>query len=136
MLELIRILLGLETENYRSKVLELYSLAFMNQKIMLGETSIEIPFIVLLVLLLGTTYLIYYIYKSFDSANCRIRKASIYTLGILSVVFIVGMCVSYMFKFSEEEALGLAAFSRYLRIIFHCLWVFILSVLLHISILI
>jgi ABC-type glutathione transport system ATPase component len=39
-----------------------------------------------------------------------------------------------MYKFSQEEALQLAAFSRYLRIIIHCLWIFCLSVLIHLCV--
>ena len=58
-----------------------------------------------------------------------VQKLIIYLLVTVSVVFVSGMCVSYMYKFAMHEALELAAFERYLRIILHCLWIFIISVL-------
>ena len=54
--ELLRIIMGREPENYRSSVLELYSIAFLSHKFEIGDTTIEIPYIALMILLFGIAY--------------------------------------------------------------------------------
>lgn len=132
-LELIRIFLGLEPENYRSSVLELYSIAFLSQKMEIGNELIEIPYVVLFAIFIGIVYWLYLKYKSMEPENHVIHKTVIWSLILESVFFVVGMCVSYMFKFSENEALTLAGFSRYMKIIFHCWWIFILMLIVDFS---
>lgn len=41
------------------------------------------------------------------------------------LLYIVGLGISYLFKFSQEEALELASFTRYLNIICLCLWLYL-----------
>lgn len=124
--ELIRIVLGLEPENYRSSVAKLFSLAFMTHKIEIGDLAIQIPYIVLVVVFAGIVYWFYQKFKELEPEKARIRKIAVCLLLIQSILFVVGTCISYMYKFSENEALSLAGFSRYMRIMFHCWWIFIL----------
>lgn len=125
-IELVRVLLGMEPENYRSVVLHNYSLAFVSHKIEIGSQLIEIPYMALLIIFIGIAYWFYVKSKEIDPPKATIRKITLCLMVIQSIIFIVGMCVSYMFKFSENEAISLAGFSRYMKIIFHCWWVYLL----------
>lgn len=126
--ELLRIILGRDPENYRSTVFRLYSIAMMTHTIELGKTSVEIPYIAVVIVLLAVSYVLCKKYAKTEPDKIAIRKTLFYVMLILSICFICGMCVSYMFKFSEAEAVSLAGFSRYLKIIFHFLWIFVLAV--------
>lgn len=61
------------------------------------------------------------------------RDRAVFRSSVIAVVFswtnwlvyIVGLVLSYMFKFSEEEAVNLASYNRYLNIICLCLWLFL-----------
>ena len=123
--ELIGIMLGHDSDNYRSQVLRYFVKAMKNRKIAIGDTSIELSYIIFLLILIGLVCLLYFRYKK----TMPVQKITIYLAVIVSVVFVCGMCVSYMYKFSMQEALELAAFERYLRIILHFLWIFVLGVL-------
>lgn len=133
-IELVRVILGLEPENYRSVVVKLFSLAILSHKVEIGDTAIELPYIALLIVFAGVTYWLYQKHKNDETKNVRIRKIVVYTLVLQSVVFVIGMCVSYMYKFSESEALELAGFSRYMKIILHLWWIFILLIAVHFAI--
>ena len=61
------------------------------------------------------------------------RDRAVFRSSVIAVVFswtnwlvyIVGLVLSYMFKFSEEEAVNLTSYNRYLNIICLCLWLFL-----------
>ena len=129
--ELVRIVLGMEPDNYRSGVLRNYSLAFLSHKFEIGNQLIEIPYAAMLIIFAGIAYWIYTKYKSEDRENIFVRKTALWLMIVLSVVFVAGTCVSYMYKFSEHEALQLAGFGRYIKIIFQCWYVFILLLIIH-----
>lgn len=64
--------------------------------------------------------------------TCK-RHRAVFRSSVIAVVlswtnwliYIVGLVLSYMFKFSEEEAVNLASYNRYLNIICLCLWLFL-----------
>ena len=39
------------------------------------------------------------------------------------LVYTFGLCIIYMFKFSDFEALSLASFDRYLNIVYLSIWI-------------
>lgn len=125
--ELVRIFAGMEPENYRSSVAKMFSLAFLTHKIEFEDIALKLPYMVFMFLFLGISYWIYRQYQRDSSGKAgKIQRITIYLLLIQGIVFVVGTCISYMYKFSQEEALALAGFSRYMRINFHCWIVFLL----------
>ena len=60
-----------------------------------------------------------------DPIDTRRLKRIFWLLTFESIVFIFGLCVSYMFKFSEYESTRLASYERYIGTIFLMLWTII-----------
>lgn len=50
------------------------------------------------------------------------RIAVLCTVTVTALVYVLGLCVMYMFKFSEYEGVRLASFERYFRILLCMLW--------------
>lgn len=115
---LILVLLGKE-DSYRKKVLTNFIERMTLGGIELGETTVFINYIVLLVVSIIAVCIICSFIKK-DNA-----KIASYFLIVNTLVFIIGTCISYMYKFSEAEALALASFDRYLAIVFLSIWLFI-----------
>lgn len=114
---LLNVFLGRDN-SYRSEVLKKYSYAVFDEYIKIGHTDLRITYFMLFVLMSVSLYLVLrFLYRK---GNIDKKQAMVYgCISVLQlVVFIVGMCVIYMFNFSEYEALELASFSRYLNIAF------------------
>ena len=104
--------------SYRSDVLIIFFQALFEDKIVLGISGIEVDYFTLIVveimLLIVTAYLLY------KKKNHSLGHVYLYSIsfGTMMVVYVFGMCVLYMFKFSEYEALKLASLDRYLGTVF------------------
>lgn len=114
---LVNVFLG-KDDSYRTEVLKNYIQAFFDEYITIGYTRNHINYFALFTIM---TIALIVIFKLFYEKN-RIQGsyAFLCTINIILqlITFIVGMCILYMFNFSEYEALRLASFSRYLNIIF------------------
>lgn len=130
-MDLVRVILGMEPESYRTTVLKLFHIAFLSHKLEIGDLNLQIPYAALLVVFTVLGYWFYVQETKFETKGKSTQKAVIYLMCAVSIIFIEGTCVSYMYKFSESEAVGLAAFSRYMKIIFQCWWIFLLMLLVN-----
>lgn len=100
--------------NYRRQTLINFVNGLFSPKFPVGDTSIKISFIFISVLLLlGKVLLSWQEDKHFPEGRI-LRKCmdicSIFTF----ILYSGGLCIMYMFKFSETEALSLASLERYL----------------------
>lgn len=123
--ELVKVFIRRDN-TYKTTVADNFFKAIFNSKVSIGDTGINIPYFVFVLLLFGAIYLLYYNYKKHDLQNARLRQTIFWILCVQVIVYIVGLCIMYMFKFSEYEAVRLASFSRYVYIIFLSVWVFII----------
>lgn len=114
---LFNVLTGRE-DSYRKDVLKHFFDVTMTEGKYLGSTGVYVTYILsimLLVLLIFiTTSLIKNKYEE-KKTNANITR---YIFIGSIFIFVVGTCVSYMYKFTEAEALGLASYERYLSILF------------------
>lgn len=120
---LINVLRGRES-SYRREVLS----NFYHR--MWGYSNVSIlgvPVLTILVLafLFLLSVLIFRLYEKDQPAKSLAYKSIIFSLFLLTIVYIVGMCVMYMYKFSEYEAIRLASFDRYLGILLYTIWIFV-----------
>lgn len=118
-LSLFNVLLGKE-DSYRGKVLKNYITEFVTGNYQLGNSGVFINYVCLTAFTIFAVYII--------TKLARRNRNSLITFistTIMTLVYLVGLCVIYMYKFSEDEALGLASFERYVHIIFLGLWLFI-----------
>ena len=67
-------------------------------------------------------------WKKFDYGMQKIVYAA---LVIESIVYILGLCITYMFKFSEYEAVRIASFGRYMNILLQQIMIFILILVIN-----
>ncbi|MFI3173414.1 MAG: hypothetical protein R3Y58_13755 [Eubacteriales bacterium] len=114
--QFFKVLLGLD-DTYRTTVNESFWGKFTLSQRVIGDTGLTIQVGLVLIFLLVGTYFIYYKYVRLNPENSRAKKASIILLVIMSVIYIYGTLASYMFKFSEYEATGVASFDRYLDVL-------------------
>lgn len=123
-ISLINVLLGKE-DSYRITVLKKYIEIFLTGGLIIGRAGIEIVYIVLTMFSLTGIYI---------AVNQAVRKnlikesyaySSMTMLMSSMIIFIIGMVIIYMYKFSEPEAIGLASMWRYLCIVYLAAWLFI-----------
>lgn len=76
--------------------------------------------LLLLLLLLYGGYRMYAVQRVDSKRRGRIFMTSVL---VQTVVYVCGLCVTYMFKFSEYEAVRLASFERYMNILCLALWI-------------
>lgn len=102
--------------SYRSEVLRRYVSALFSQYITVGYTHIQMSYFMLFILMTVALFLVlkFLVFKHIISREHAVLYGVISTSQL--VVFIIGMCIIYIFNFSEYEALNLASFSRYLNI--------------------
>ena len=117
----IRVFLGEDT-SYRKTVLENYENSLIESTISLGNTGIKLNYFCLIVTMFAFSFFIYQIVKG-KRLNERFNFLStLIVTYVLLIFYVFGLCILYMFRFSEYEAVRLASFSRYLGIAFLTLW--------------
>lgn len=109
------------TDSYRISVLGKYFHFLLNEKVItVFNYEIPIPlFFSLLFLLLLCSVLIFM--NRFPQRRTE-YKTLFWLVFVQTVIYVIGLLFTYMFNFSEREALALASCDRYLRIIFNSLW--------------
>ena len=122
--QLVFILLG-KDNTYRSDVWKTYIITQFSHPYQFGTLSL--PFFAVTLLTLIGFYWLCRIYKK-KWPEKRKNTLAIFAVATIEIfVYLFGMGVMYMFKFSEEEALDLACMSRYLNIVFLSSWILIVT---------
>lgn len=131
-INLIDVLTGRDN-SYRATVLKNYVAFFLTGTYIPGNTGIEINYTC--VTLITITVLCITTRNAFSKCSAKRDTAFIaeFVALISLVVFIIGMCIVYMYKFSEAEALGLASLQRYLNIVYLGIWFYISASIVRIS---
>lgn len=99
-----------------------YYRKLITQTISLGDTNIRLSYLMLLFLLLSLFLILGLPYRK-DEIYPKKSILLVWTMGIQFAVYIIGLCVTYMFKFSEYEATNFASFDRYINIVFLAAWI-------------
>lgn len=114
---LINVLLGKET-GYRRKVLGNFIEKMAYGYIQIGDTGIYLNYTVIALVLLAMLSFIVYLAVKKCRADKKEGKVVEITAVVLFVVYIAGLMITYMYKFSEFEAVELASFYRYVLIVY------------------
>lgn len=114
-----KIIIGQDT-SYRPKVVNNFISALNKEGITLNIFNINVNYIALFIII--AICLILIILKFHNKNNSLIACMCALTT---CVIFVIGMCIIYMYKFSEYEALKLAAFNRYINTVYMSLFLFI-----------
>lgn len=115
---LIQVLLGHDT-SYRRETLENYVDALAAQSVSFGSPDIgtvSISYGILVLLFAIASIAIWKLYQKQDRATSS-KCWTLCLIFVLCVVYFAGMCVMYMYKFSEYESVRLASLARYLNIV-------------------
>lgn len=100
---------------YRSEVWNNFWYAFSNDKITLENFQIGISYRSLTLLLMGVLILLVYLYSKQNVSKPK-GFGLVVIEGSFLFIYVVGMCITYIAKFSEYEAVRLASFDRYMNI--------------------
>lgn len=79
---------------------------------------------------LGLFTILLYLYYT-NSNNKKFFACQYTVLIIFNIIYTIGICVMYIFKFSPYEGLGLASFERYIGIFMIAMLAFIACLILH-----
>ena len=129
--ELLNVITGADKTSYRAEVLRNFFSKIYTEKFEVTVLEFEIPYIIIYGMLVLVSILICLKYKSQNSKENK-KRTMVLTLFISeTVVYILGLLVTYMFKFSEHEAVELASFDRYMNIILEGMVIFVLMLLVN-----
>lgn len=105
-------------DSYRTEVYRNYNKAMFERTISLGNTNIQINSFLLVIILALSLYLVLrYLYRKEAITKAQRTIYFAVVTGQL-VLYVIGMCVVYMFNFYDYEAVALASCDRYLNIVF------------------
>ena len=123
---LINVIVG-KGSGYRAETWNNFWAAFVKDTINVTSIGIKINYLgILLIMLVMLTLLVFWDIKKTGRFSSRII---LLVLEILSIfIYIVGLCFTYMTRFSEYEAVRLASFERYLCIGYLSLWITIIII--------
>ncbi|MDD6599664.1 MAG: hypothetical protein PUE98_04280 [Galactobacillus timonensis] len=91
----------------------------------LGTLSISFSYQMILIIELLLMILLLWLAHKKDLLSARECRRSFLLIVLLSVVYLVGLVISYLYNFSEQEALMVASFERYVNILCQCIAMFI-----------
>lgn len=112
-------------EPYRMAVLKLFLMKLHDWTYPLGNTTIQLSYMSYIMGLLFLLCLPCIRMIRGNGSITRGQAAAAIFLGVQLLAYTGGLCISYMFKFSQTEAEGLVSFSRYLCIGFLPVWLFV-----------
>lgn len=129
---LFQVLVGKDT-TYRTDVLKNYIYAVFEQSIEIGYTGIKLNYISILIFQTVCLYCLLKVLICLKKVSNQ-RAYVIFTLAVLQmIIYLVGLCIIYMFNFDEYEAVRLASFSRYLNILLLSIWFLLVLLALYIA---
>lgn len=124
---LIRIIKG-DDLGWQRDVLTGYFRNLINYKVSFGV--VDINYLLLLFLLISIVVGLCYAFWKKDKSYYWKNGVIISTVCILFVIYIVGLCMTYIFRFSEYEATRFASFTRYMNMVYLTVWLFCVLVFL------
>lgn len=125
------VLTGADQTSYRTEVLHNFSKRLFTEPFEISVFRFKIPYIIAFLLLFALCYAIYRCYKK-NNVPCTLGyRIVLVMLSLETIVYVCGLCVTYMFNFSEIEAVGLASFDRYLNIMLQGLLICLLMMVVH-----
>ena len=125
---LLDVLTGKDT-SYRSTLIGTYRDALFSKGIVLERLDLNISYITLGLILLCGLLLVWWLYRTYCPAQGK-RWGILLGIAAATVpAYTAGLCVTYMFKFSQYEAVRLASMERYLNIAYLGVWMLILLLL-------
>ena len=115
--QLINVVIGID-ETYKSVVWSNFWRYLVIVPVKIASTGLSLNYLsLLLVFLLTICILIRYAIKQVGMHKSK--GTLIFTIIVVqAIVYIIGLAVTYMFKFTEYEAMQLASYTRYMNILY------------------
>lgn len=116
---------------YRQDVWEDFFRTFLSSGIKIGNSGIVVTYLILfLTLLIFVGLLSSFVAKQYDIPKYK-QKLFLAALIFQSLAYIIGIAISYMYKFSEYEASILASYNRYISVIFLGIWTMVVLLIIY-----
>ena len=115
-------------QTYRQSIWTDFYDRFLSTGVELGNTGITINYLLLFFLFfIAIYYISLYAYPKTSGSSMK-RKLLLAGVSFQTLVYIVGMAISYMYKFSEYEGSILASFDRYIKVAYLGIWIIIILI--------
>ncbi len=112
--EFLRILTGSEDYGYRTGIKNKFISFFWNEKAVFGRFSVTN-----IVFVITSAFLLALIFIWLSRKGIQLEKCVLLVFFAGAAVYWIGLMMSYMYTFSEQEGTALASMQRYLNI-YHC----------------
>lgn len=129
--ELFKVIFGIDKTSYRVDVVKNFFDGLVTRCFEITVLDIKVPYIVMFIILTAACYVMFRKYKAWNSEYVNSRRMVLILFIVETVVYVLGLCVTYMFKFSEYEAVGIASFERYMHIMLQGLVIFLMLVVVN-----
>ncbi|MFI3214074.1 MAG: hypothetical protein R3Y24_12140 [Eubacteriales bacterium] len=126
--EFWKVIVGEDTVSYRAETFANFTTAFLNDGITLFNITMNISYFYLSLIFIILGIILHICWKRWvGHINKSFINVSV-VLIVQTIIYVVGLCASYMFKFSEYEAVRLASFSRYMNIVYFAIALILLLI--------
>lgn len=128
--DLSRVLTG-KVYSYRTTTVKNFLHAIPSTTTSLGNTGISLNYIAFLAAIMCGIYLICKAWKKKGILPVGKGVLVVAVTSVQTIVYILGICVSYMYKFNEGEAVSLASFVRYMNVGYLSIWLVLVIMVLY-----
>jgi hypothetical protein len=118
---LIQIILN-KVDNYQRTTWEEFWKALFTRTVSIGNTGISVSYIAVILINIVLLYAIIVLYIKSDESYSKIGKILMAIVSIQYVLYIIGLCLTYVFKFGSYEGPRLASYERYMNIAMLSVW--------------
>jgi hypothetical protein len=118
---LIQIILN-KIDNYQRITWEEFWKALFTRMVSLGNIGIGVNYIAIILINIVLLYAIIVWYIKSDESYSKIGKILMAIVSIQYVLYIIGLCLTYVFKFGSYEGPRLASYERYMNIAMLSVW--------------
>lgn len=121
----IQVLLGKGTE-YHTQIFQIYKNLLCTEGMKPGYIPYEIPFVAVMAMIIVLYGVLYAVYAKKEPEMKTVRGIVLSISVLQMVIYVVGLCMLYMYRFDEYEALNMIAAKRYLQMEILSNWVVII----------
>lgn len=118
-------------ETYKNTVWHTFWKNFATSRIEIGNTGIGISSLFLLLIAILFIYILFKWGVKKGILEKRKSRLVFWIVVLQAVIYVVGLAITYIFKFTEYEATRLASYERYINVLHLSIWIIIVLSLIN-----
>lgn len=124
-IELLKVITG-KDYTYRTVVWQRFWAAFVQESVEFGTLHIPVPYILVFILLIAAVGVVLFAEAKRNPERKGHMRLGLGITAVMLTAYVFGLCIMFMFKFVEHEAVGLSCLNRYICTAFLAVWIFVI----------